>query len=189
MSKTMNKSNTSTSTSTTKSADVGADLFGDRAAQAEPRAWFTAECEGAVVGIAYAVSHRMVSDPNNPAAKKPARSLIVRLTKPAQGKLADEEVGEVAEGSEVEVFVSSALNSLADDVAREPHGVVLSRGGKRKTPRGYSVQQWNVKRLPMRLCKGLSPDLAAELAEAHKLAATVVVTADKADAEEDDAPF
>ncbi len=189
MSKTMNKSNTSTSTSTTKSADVGADLFGDRAAQAEPRAWFTAECEGSVVGIAYAVAHRMVSDPNNPAAKKPARSLIVRLTKPSQGKLADEEVGEVAEGAEVEVFVSAALNPLADDVAREPHGVVLSRGGKRKTPRGYSVQQWNVKRLPMRLCKGLSPDLAAELAEAHKLAATVVVTADKADAEEDDAPF
>jgi len=180
------KKNANTNSTSTSNNDA-ADLFGEKAALAEQRAWFNADCEGSVVGIAYATVRRMVQDPNRPGEKKPARSLVVRLTKPAQGKRQDEEVSEVPAGAEIELFVSAALQPLADEVEREPHGVVLARGAKRKTPRGYNVQSWEVKRLPMRLCRGVSPELARELAEGHAAAKQAPAPADEA--EGDDTPF
>jgi len=174
-----------------ESVDVGedaADMFGDRASQARERAWFTADCEGSLVGVAYEVNHRKVADPNKPGEYKPARSLVIRLTKPAQGKINDE-VSEVEPGAEIEVFVAARLNPLADKIVREPHGIVMVRGEKKKSPRGYMVQDWEVQALPARLCKGLDQELVAELTEAHRLASSASASAQEIEEDIEEPPF
>ena len=166
----MKNNNAKKPATATATEDNAADeMFGDRASQAQPRAWFTSDCDGKLVGVAYEVNNRRVADPNKPGETKPARSLVIRLTKPCEGKLNDE-ITEIPAGAEIEVFVAARLNSLADKIVREPHGIVMLRGEKRKSPRGYMVQDWEVNALPARLCKGLTEELVAELTEAHRLA-------------------
>lgn len=156
-------------TTTTEAAEMTAanELFGDRVIQAAPRAYFTADCDGTIAGVAFGVTTRQVADPNKPGATKPLKSLVIRLTRPCQGKRTDEEIDEIPAGGELELTVSSALERLAENVAREPHGVVLVRGEKRKTPRGFQRTNWDVQALPMRLCRGIAKELAEELTEAH----------------------
>lgn len=158
-----------TATLEASQAEVAAadELFGDRVIQAAPRAYFTADCNGSIAGIAYAVTSRQVADPNRPGESKTLRSLVIRLTRAAEGKRSDEEVGEVPAGGELEVTVASALERLADTVLREPHGVVLTRGDKKKTPRGFQRTHWDIQALPMRQCRGVSKELAEELTESH----------------------
>ena len=169
----MNATKTNTKTTktatTTEAAEMAAaaDLFGDRVIQAAPRAYFTADCDGTIAGIAFAVTSRQVADPNKPGSTKTLKSLVIRLTRACQGKRADEEIDEIPAGGEIELTVSSALERLAENVTREPHGVVLVRGEKRKTPRGFQRTNWDVQALPMRLCRGVAKELAEELSEAH----------------------
>ena len=166
MNKTTKTSKTNTETSSAEMA-AAAELFGDRLIQAAPRAYFTSECDGTIAGIAFAVSSRQVADPNKPGATKTLKSLVIRLTRACQGKRTDEEIDEIPSGGEIELTVSSALERLAENVSREPHGVVLLRGEKRKTPRGFQRTNWDVQALPLRLCRGIAKELAEELNEAH----------------------
>jgi hypothetical protein len=163
------KNTKTTKTTTTEAATemaAAAELFGDRVIQAT-RAYFTSDCDGTIAGIAFAVTSRQVADPNKPGSTKTLKSLVIRLTRPCQGKRTDEEIGEIPAGGEIELTVSSALERLAENVTREPHGVVLVRGEKRKTPRGFQRTNWDVQALPMRLCRGVAKELAEELTEAH----------------------
>lgn len=164
--KTASKTNTVETAASAEMA-AAAELFGDRVIQAAPRAYFTADCEGTIAGVAFAVTTRQVADPNKPGSTKTLKSLVIRLTRPCQGKRTDEEIDEIPAGGELELTVSSALERLAENVTREPHGVVLVRGEKRKTPRGFQRTNWDVQALPMRLCRGISKELADELTEAH----------------------
>ena len=64
------------------------------------------------------------------------------------------------------------------------------RGEKRKSPRGYMVQDWEVNALPARLCKGLGEELVAELTEAHRLAKEAQPSDEGLeDGGDDEAPF
>jgi hypothetical protein len=196
MTSTKTKTSTKASTNTTTTEENGAahgaaqDLFGDRLVQAAPRAYFTADCDGTIAGVAFGVTSRQVADPNKPGATKTLRSLVVRLTRACQGKRQDEEIDEIPAGGEIELTVSSALERLAENVAREPHGVVLVRGEKRKTPRGFQRTNWDVQALPMRLCRGISKELAEELTAAHAaLRARVEEPAYPVAEETEEAPF